>query len=65
MTMRTSLSRHIPRTPDDREHLDAMARAAWHQQEAAMFRRDQVRSEMEWLFIEAMANKLYGERRGG
>lgn len=58
--LRTSLSRHIPSTPADREHLDAMARAAWHQQGIFTVRVDEVAREMDRLYLTQLAEERWG-----
>jgi hypothetical protein len=60
--LRTSLSARVPHTPDDREHLDAMARAAWHQQGIFTVRVDEVAREMDRLYLTAMAEERWGKR---
>jgi hypothetical protein len=61
--LRTSLSARVPHTPADREHLDAMARAAWQKQGIFTVRVDEVAREMDRMFLTAMANEMLGERK--
>lgn len=63
--LRSSLDRHVGRTPTSEEDLRAMARRAWLENGTVVIFPDQYIGWVERQAAENAAAKLYGKRRGG
>lgn len=63
MTLRSSLGRCQPRTPTSAEELDAMRRAAWHQQGVVVLDPASISDDWTRQAVINEATRLYGKRK--
>lgn len=61
--MRDSLARMLPREPADEAHLRDMRAAAWHRQNIAVIRLDDIANDFDRQHVINIANRLYGKRK--
>jgi hypothetical protein len=64
-TLRSSLAGRVAVEPTDPTQLDAMRRAAWHDQGVVMFRPDDIETRHPWLAqaVRNWATEQFGTRR--
>jgi len=62
--LRSSLSRHMPRSPTETEQLHRMRAAVWHGQGIAVLRPEDVGDDWIRQAIVNEADRLYGKRKG-
>jgi hypothetical protein len=61
--LRSSLARHMPRSPAEAEQLHRMRSAVWHGQGIAVLRPDDVGDDWIRQAIVNEADRLYGKRK--
>jgi hypothetical protein len=59
--MRSSLSRHQPRTPTDETEIRALRRKAWLEQEIAVLPLAEIRDDWTRQAVKNEATRLYGK----
>lgn len=62
LAMRTSLQGWLGTTPSSSEEMRAMRAAVWHRQGIAVIVPDDIADEHTRRMVQALANRLYGQR---